>query len=116
MKYSQMTPEQRKELLDNPENYPLRVAFLGKVALLTLPEVAFLQRNGVDFDVDDRQVAEILGEQAGAGEAPSPGETIEGAIPPAERPRHRLPWLGFLTALVGILAAGLRALGRFLRL
>ncbi len=62
MLYSQMSPEQRKILMDDPESYPLRIAFLGKVGILTQEEVAFLRENGVDFDVGDGQAAEALGE------------------------------------------------------
>ncbi len=64
MLYSEMSPEQRKTLLDDPEKYPMKVSFLDKVGILTREELAFLRENGVDFDVDDRQAAEALGEEA----------------------------------------------------
>ena len=73
MLYSQMSPEQRQALLDNPENYPLHVRFLGKVGIVDYEQVKFLRVNGVDFDVDDRQAAEVLGDapvrEAAAGRA-----------------------------------------------
>lgn|GEM_PF-5770993 len=72
MRYSQMSEEQRHQLLDDAEHYPLRVSFLSKQALLSQGEVAFLRRNGVDFDVDDAQIAEIQAELAEEGEAPAP--------------------------------------------
>jgi hypothetical protein len=61
MRYSQMSPEERREVLDVPANYPLRVTFLGKVGLLTFDQVAFLRRHGVDFAVDESQVERLLG-------------------------------------------------------
>lgn len=61
MLYSRMSPEQIKKLLDDPESYPLRVEFLGKVGLLTYEELLFLRRHEVDFDVDDRQASAVLG-------------------------------------------------------
>jgi hypothetical protein len=64
MLYSCMSPEQRKILLDNPESYPMRVCFLGKVGIMTREEMAFLLENGIDFDVDDRAAAEVLGPDA----------------------------------------------------
>jgi len=64
MKYSRMSLEQRKLLLEDPESYPLRVTFLGKTGIITEEQVAFLLENHVDFDVDDRQAAEVLGPEA----------------------------------------------------
>ena len=64
MKHSEMSLLQRKLLLENEESYPLRVAFLGKVGILTRGQVDFLQQHQIDFDVDDRQAAAVLGERA----------------------------------------------------
>ena len=61
MKYSQMSPRQRKELLENPDNYPLYVTFLNKTGLLTFEQVAFLREHDVDFDVEDRLAEVVLG-------------------------------------------------------
>ncbi|MCL4464880.1 MAG: hypothetical protein M1401_01245 [Chloroflexi bacterium] len=61
MLYSQMSPAQRQALFDQPENYPFRVSFLGKVGILSQAELDLLRQNGVDFDVDDSQAAEVLG-------------------------------------------------------
>ncbi len=60
MKYSHMTAEQKRLLLGNPQNYPWRVTFLGKAGILSYEEIDFLQQQGVDFDLDDRQAEEIL--------------------------------------------------------
>lgn len=72
MRYSQMSQEQRQQWLDDPQSYPLRISFLGKEALLSRPEVSFLREQGVDFELDDAQIAEIEAEQAEAGLAPAP--------------------------------------------
>ncbi len=64
MKHSEMSPVQRKLLLEDEESYPLRVTFLGKVGLLTMEQVTFLREHQIDFDVDDRQAAAVLGERA----------------------------------------------------
>ncbi len=63
MKYSQMSPGQRKELLENPDNYPLYVTFLNKTGLLTFEQVAFLREHDVDFDVEDRLAEVVLGRE-----------------------------------------------------
>ncbi len=62
MKYSEMSPVQRKLLLEDEESYPLQVTFLGKVGILTMDQVTFLTEHQIDFDVDDRQAAAVLGE------------------------------------------------------
>ena len=72
MRYSQMSREQRQQWLGDPQSYPLRVSFLGKEGLLSYGEVAFLREHGVDFEVDDAQIAEIEAEQAEEGLAPAP--------------------------------------------
>lgn len=77
MKLSKMSAHERMRLLEDEESYPLRVRFLGKVGLLSREEVAFLVNNGVDLELDDRQVREQLGEPGGlaapvAEEAPRP--------------------------------------------
>ncbi len=72
MRYSQMSEEQRHFYLDGIENYPLRVAFLGKRGILTLEEVSFLRGKNVDFDVDDQQIEEMEAETIEKGEAPPP--------------------------------------------
>ena len=64
MKYSEMDPVQRKLLLEDEESYPLHLTFLGKEGILTMEQVLFLREHEVDFDVDDRQAAAVLGEQA----------------------------------------------------
>lgn len=63
MRYSEMGLRQRQWLLANPENYPLRIDFLGKTGLLGFEAVALLVRHGVDFDVDDDQITKLLSEQ-----------------------------------------------------
>ncbi len=99
MLYSQMSREERKIVLDDPRNYPMRVSFLNKVGILCQEEVAFLRENQVDFDVDDSQVAEVLGEETVLA------ASARGAARP-ERPR-------FLTLLLdGLLAALLFRRGR----
>lgn len=60
MRYAEMTPEEREKLLDDPDNYPLPVTFLGKTGLLSFEAVELLREHEVDFDVDDRPAAEIL--------------------------------------------------------
>jgi len=76
VRYSQMSDEQRQQLLDNPEHYPLRVSFLGKVGLLSFEEVELLRQHDVDFDVADRQVAAILEELLEKGEPPAPPRSL----------------------------------------
>ncbi|MHB1417590.1 MAG: hypothetical protein ACYC1C_20270 [Chloroflexota bacterium] len=60
MLYSEMSAQQRELLLDNLDNYPLRVSFLGKSGLLSAEGVALLRKNNVDFDLDDRQARNII--------------------------------------------------------
>ncbi len=116
MRYTEMTLEQRRALLDDPESYPLRVVFLGKAAILTAEELEFLRRNGVDFDVDERQAEDILTKAAREDVAvlwsgPTPAVAAEtGATPPATP--------GFVVRVVGVVAvlyAGLRLAGRLFR-
>lgn len=64
MLYSRMNSDKRKQIVEQSENYPLRVSFLGKTGLLSPGEVAFLRSRGVEFDVDDSQVQDILLELA----------------------------------------------------
>ncbi len=72
-----MSEEQRHFFLDNPENYPVRVAFLGKRGLLTSQELRFLRGKGVDFDVDDHQIAEMEAETLYKGKAiPPPRQSL----------------------------------------
>lgn len=72
MRYSQMSDEQRRQLLGEPANYPLRVSFLGKRGLLMPGDVELLRRHEVDFDVDDDQIEEILAKMTERGEVPAP--------------------------------------------
>lgn len=67
-----MSPEQRQQILDEPDNYPLRVTFLGKTGLLTFEEAAFLRENAIDFEVDSSQIEEILAMLTEQGEVPAP--------------------------------------------
>ncbi|MCL5025935.1 MAG: hypothetical protein M1531_05510 [Chloroflexi bacterium] len=60
MRYSQMTLQQRQQLLEDPQNYPLRVDFFGKTGLLSVEGVALLICHGVDFSLDDAQANGIL--------------------------------------------------------
>lgn len=69
MRYSEMSDELRVQLLDDPDNYPFRVRFLGKEGLLSMEELLFLRDNEVDFDISDAQIEEISAE---LGEAPAP--------------------------------------------
>ncbi|MHB0867920.1 MAG: hypothetical protein ACYC66_05775 [Chloroflexota bacterium] len=62
MRLSEIDVEQRKRLMEDPGNFPLRVAFLGKMGILSHEEVSFLQQNGVDPDFDEGQLEEVLGE------------------------------------------------------
>ncbi len=122
MKYSEMSPEQRKAIIDDPENYPLLVSFLGKTGLLMPPEVDFLIRSGVDFEVDDHQVAEILGISVielrlFRGRAPSSIQEVgEVVVPPPQRRRLHLLLLRLAVAMLGGMAALLRAIRGLLRL
>lgn len=86
MRYSQLSLELRL-LLEDPENYPLLVTFLGKRGLLTFEEIAFLRRNGVDFDIDDHQVATLLEEQ----KRPRAVTPLEGEGPASIGDRATLP-------------------------
>ncbi|MHB1414519.1 MAG: hypothetical protein ACYC1C_04635 [Chloroflexota bacterium] len=86
MRYSEMSDKLRVQLLDDPENYPFRVSFLGKEGLLTMEELLFLRDNEVDFDISDNQIEAIMAE---LGEAPGP-------------PRNAL--LRGLGAIIGALA------------
>lgn len=72
MRYSQMSDEQRQQLLDEPANYPLKVSFLGKRGLLMPGEVELLRRHEVDFDLDDDQISEITADLIERGEVPAP--------------------------------------------
>lgn len=60
MLYSEMSAQQRELLLDNLDNYPLRVSFLGKSGLLSAEGVELLRKHDVDFDLDDRQARSIM--------------------------------------------------------
>ncbi len=72
MRLSEIDVEQRKRLLEDPGNFPLRVAFLGKVGILTFEEVSFLLRNGVDPDFEEAQLERVLGEPVRYAPQPSP--------------------------------------------
>lgn len=72
MRYSEMSEVQRRQILDNHENYPLGVRFLNKAGLLTYEELDFLRRNGVDFEVSQRDVNRIEEALLDQGEAPDP--------------------------------------------
>lgn len=75
MRYSEMTTDMRSAVFPNPDNYPLRVTFLGKIGLLGSEGVALLLNNGVDFEVDDSQLADILAKkEAMEPEWPSAGD------------------------------------------
>jgi len=61
MLYSQMSPEQRETLFGDPAHYPFHVNFLGKYGILSEGEISLLREHGIDFDVDDDEVANVLG-------------------------------------------------------
>ena len=116
MQYSEMTPAQRGALLDDPDVYPLRVTFLGKAAILTREEIAFLRQNGVDFDVDQNQADRILVEAAHRDvavlwSAPA-DEAPEGAGAPPSATRGLFV---VIAAVLGGAYALLRLAARFLR-
>ena len=92
MRYTQMSPTQRQQLLENPDNYPLRVSFLGKSGLLTYEEVGFLREHAVDFDVDQSQLAELAAELRSEG--------VEVSAAPGTPQHHPLRWPLALVALV----------------
>ena len=50
MRYSQMSQAQRARL-EQPESFPVRAHFLGKVGTLSFEEVRCLREKGVDFEV-----------------------------------------------------------------
>jgi hypothetical protein len=60
MRYSEMTDEQRALLIDNPANYPLKIRFLGKTGIVSPPVVELLRANGIDFELDPQQIAELI--------------------------------------------------------
>lgn len=66
MRYSDMSEEQRRVLLEDPANYPLRVRFMGKRGLLMPDAIVLLRQNEIDFEVDDVQIENILAERVGA--------------------------------------------------
>lgn len=70
MLYSEMSEAQRQLLFDNPENYPLRVRFLRKSGLVTADVIVLLRREGIDFEVDDAQIEEIMTQQGYTGPMP----------------------------------------------
>lgn len=113
-----MSPRQRQEILGEKENFPLRATFLGKTGLLSFDEVDFLRQNGVDFDLDDRQLAEIAvarGDMATTAEADKQAQVAEEEQEPSgsgstgARSSARL-WL--VIAVVVAAWSALRALGR----
>lgn len=129
MLYSCMSPEQRKTLLDDRENYPMRVRFLGKVGIMTQEELAFLRENEIDFDVDDRGAAAVLGPDAVraaqpqaarvAREGTTRGAGVVHGAPPGQQEslvRREARWIGsgclllFLRVAVSIASAILRRL------
>jgi hypothetical protein len=69
VRYSLMPLRVRQLALSNIDNYPFRTKFLGKTGLLGFEAIDLLIRNGVDFEIDDAQVAEILSRRE---EEPSP--------------------------------------------
>ncbi len=77
MRYSQMSDQARKMLLDDPEYYPWRVRFLGKGGILCYEEIAFLRQEGVDFDIDDQQASAALRELAEEGKIDLPASSIQ---------------------------------------
>jgi len=97
MLYSQMSDDQRRQLLDDREMYPWRVTFLGKTGILSYEAISLLRDSGVDFDVDDHQIAEMLEEMMEKGEMPAP-------------PR------GMLLGLAAAVLAGVMLLRRVIRL
>jgi hypothetical protein len=64
MRYSEMTDEQRVLLVDNPASYPLKIRFLGKTGIVSPPVVELLRANGVDFELDPQQLAELIADLA----------------------------------------------------
>jgi hypothetical protein len=79
MLYSEMTAEQRAQLLDDPDNYPLRGSFLEKNGLLTPEVVRLLIDRSIDFDVDNRQVASVLGPEAPVAVSGTSGAFVSAA-------------------------------------
>ncbi len=78
MRYSDMTADQRRVLLDDPERYPLRVIFLGKAAILSYEELAFLRQRGVDFEIDRKQAEEAFLEKGVPVALPSTVANVAG--------------------------------------
>ncbi|MGE5617869.1 MAG: hypothetical protein ACM3US_01280 [Sphingomonadaceae bacterium] len=122
MRLSEIDAEQRKRLLADPDNFPLRVAFLGKVGILTFEEVSFLLRSGVDPDFDRGQVEQVLGEpvrpalEVGAEAEITTPRVVEAVVPPPpRRETYRLP-SGTIALLAGAAGVLLRLVRRLLRL
>jgi len=104
MRYSEMNPSERERILGNPDNYPLKVTFLGNTSLLNFAAIDLPRSQGVDFDVDDEQARRLLAggrNHGGDGRRPRrsaccPGRaTIRAAVAAAlglsgrhQRPRH----------------------------
>lgn len=129
MKYSEMTPLQRKILLETEDSYPLRVRFLNKVGILTMGQVQFLKEREVDFDVDDRLAAAVLGEYAVEQALTqrtvhlvteeireTVHETVETILPPPRQRQLREAEGEAVGGIAGAFAALLRLIRRVLRL
>lgn len=86
MRYSKMSQAQRRIVVDNTDNYPLKVIFRGKSGILSPHEIAFLIENGVDFAVDSAQFKSIL------ANPPEEGDSSDLAIDnPVKRVTSQMP-------------------------
>lgn len=117
MRYSEMTEPRRRRLLADPDNYPLRVKFLGKVGLLSPNAIDLLIARGVDFEVDDGQAGEILargGDESARTSAPPAAQPSDDlAPPPGEgRPGSCALWLLPVVVVAGLIAIGRRLFSR----
>jgi len=106
MRVVDMSAEQRRLFIEPEANYPLRVTFLGKGGLLSRETFAFLERSGVDLELDDDQAKELLDELVRAEQLTEPQALA--LMPPALK--GRLDVLARRTLSFGTLLASVALL------
>ncbi len=60
MRISEMTLQDRMVIFEDAENFPLTVYINGQVRRISQAEAWALRRQGIDFEVDDKEVELIL--------------------------------------------------------
>jgi hypothetical protein len=60
MRISEMTLQDRMVIFEYAENFPLTVYINGQVRRISQAEAWELRRQGIDFDLDDKEVELIL--------------------------------------------------------